>query len=229
MQRWKQNGVKYLSGLELEKEPSWYKILNPIFSGKNERLHLVIGSQDLSLNLQNDSIDRDFESRLTDNENSFQNESLNEEGEQNVIRRAPIETSVNGNKKLAVAPHRKRNVVRSKNQALLKIAKVMDDLAGAQIKSIKFMIGVGKKTYEFFLKHKVDEAQQTPEYKAEEASKYWQYELRLAQIYASVKPTNYLSQGDQWHLSAYRSYTQNLFENSKNVQINELWIFVTQP
>ena len=127
---------------------------------------------------------------MTDNENSFQNESLNEEGEQNVIRRAPRETSVNGNKKLAVAPHRKRNVVRSKNQALLKIAKVMDDLAGAQIKSIKFMIGVGKKTYEFFLKHKVDEAQRTPEYKAEEASKYRQYELRLAQIYASVKPTN---------------------------------------
>ena len=166
---------------------------------------------------------------MTDNENSFQKESLNEEGEQNVIRRAPIETSVNGNKKLAVAPHRKRNVVRSKNQALLKIAKVMDDLAGAQIKSIKLMIGAGKKTYEFFLKHKVDEAQRTPEYKAEEANKYRQCELRLAQICASVKPTSYLSQGDQWHLSAYRSYTQNLFGNSKNVQINELRIFVTQP
>ena len=159
---------------------------------------------------------------MTDNENSFQKESLNEEREQNVILRAPIETSVNGNKKLAVAPHRKKNIVRSKNQALLKIAKVMDDLAGAQIKSIKLMIGAGKKRYEFFLKHKGDEAQRTPEYKAEEASKYRQYELRLAQIYASVKPTSYLSQGDQWHLSAYRSYTQNLFRNSKSVQINEL-------
>ena len=109
----KQNGVKFLidvkrSGLAPEKEPSWYKILNPIFSEKNESLHLVIGSHDLSLNLQNDSIDSDFESRLTDNENNFQKESLNEEGEQNVILRAPIETSVNGNKKLTVAPHRKK-------------------------------------------------------------------------------------------------------------------------
>ena len=48
--------------------------------------------------------------------NSFRRsdeESLNEEGEQNVIRRTPRETPVNGNKKLAVAPQRKRNVVRS--------------------------------------------------------------------------------------------------------------------
>ena len=50
---------------------------------------------------------------MTDDENSFQKsdeESLNEEVEQNVIRRAPTETLVNGNKKLVVAPHRKRNV-----------------------------------------------------------------------------------------------------------------------
>ena len=43
-------------------------------------------------------------------------EKLNKEGEQNVIPRAPTETHVNGNKKLVVAPHRKRNVVRSQNQ-----------------------------------------------------------------------------------------------------------------
>ena len=115
------------SGLAPEKEPSWYKILNPIFSEKNESLHLAEGSEDLSFNLQNDSIDSDFESQLTDDENSFQKsdeESLNEEGEQNIIRRAPTETPVNGNKKLVVAPHRKRNVVRSKNQALSKLLKV---------------------------------------------------------------------------------------------------------
>ena len=121
------------SGLALEKEPSWYKILNSIFSEKNESLHLAEGSEDLSFNLQNDSINSDFESQLTDDENSFQKtdeESLNEEGEQNVIRRVPTETPVNGNKKLVVAPHRKRNV-RSQNQALSKIARGMKDLAGA--------------------------------------------------------------------------------------------------
>ena len=80
---------------------------------------------------------------MTDDENSFQKsdeENLNEEGEQNVIRRAPTETPVNCNKKLVVAPHRKRNVVQSQNQALSKIAKGMGDLAGAQIKRTKRMI-----------------------------------------------------------------------------------------
>ena len=58
------------SGLAPETEPSWYKILNPIFSEKNECLHLAEESEDLSFNLQNDSTDSDFESQLTDDENS---------------------------------------------------------------------------------------------------------------------------------------------------------------
>ena len=72
-----------------------------------------------------------------------------------------------------------------------------------------------KKRDELFLKHKADE------YKAEEASKNKEHEVRIAQIYASVKPTSYLSQGYQWHLSAYLPYMQNLSGNSKNVQKNE--------
>ena len=85
---------------------------------------------------------------MTDDENSFQKsdgKSLNEEGEQNVIRRVPTETPVNGNKKLVVAPHRKRNVVQSQNQALSKIAKGMEDLADAQIKRTRLMIEPDKK------------------------------------------------------------------------------------
>ena len=84
---------------------------------------------------------------MTDHENRFQksDENLNEEEEQNVIRRALTETPVNGNKKLVVAPHRKRNVVQSQNQALPKIAKGMEDLADAQIKRTKLMIEPDKK------------------------------------------------------------------------------------
>ena len=69
-------------------------------------------------NLQNDSKDNGSESQLTDDENSFRKsdkESLNEEGEQNVIRRTPMETPVNGNKKLIFAPHRNRNVIQSQS------------------------------------------------------------------------------------------------------------------
>ena len=111
----------------------------------------------------------DFESQLTDDENSFQKsdqESLNEQGEQNVIRRAPTESPANGNKKLLVAPHRERKVVWSQNHVLSKIAKGVEDLAGAQIKSTKLMIEEDKKRDELFLKHKTDEGQRTREYKA---------------------------------------------------------------
>ena len=97
----------------------------------------------------------------------------------------------------------------------------MEDLAGAQIKRTKLMIEADKKRDEIFLKHKADEAQRTREYKPEEAIKNREHELRLTQIYASVRPTSYLSQGDQWHLSAYQPYMQNLSGNSKNVQTNE--------
>ena len=119
-----------------------------------------------------------------------------EEREQNVIRRTPTETSVNANKNLVVVPHWKINVVESQNQALSKIAKGMEDLAGAQTKRTKLMMEADKKGDELFLKHKADEAQRTHEYKAEEDSKNWEHELRLAQIYASIRPTSYLGQED---------------------------------
>ena len=84
---------KNRSGLAPKEEPSWYKILNPIISENDESLLLAGRTEDLSFNLQNDSIDGDFKSQLTDvNLKTFQKsdgESLNEEGEQNVIWRAP--------------------------------------------------------------------------------------------------------------------------------------------
>ena len=156
-----------------------------------------------------------------DREKRVDEEGLNKEWEQNVNGRAPTETLVNGNKKSVVAPHRKKTLFDRKNQAFSKISKGMEDLAGAQIKRTKLMIETGKNRDGLFLKHKADEAQQTREYKAEEASKNREHELSLAQMYASVRPTSYLSQGDQWHLSTYRPYMQNLSGNSKNIQTNE--------
>ena len=69
----------------------------------------------------------------------------------------------------------------------------MEDLAGAQIKMTKLMVEANKKRDKLFLKHKADEPQRTREYKAEEASKNQEHELRLAQIYASVRPTSGIS------------------------------------
>ena len=106
-----------------------------------------------------------------DREKRVDEEGLNKEWEQNVNGRAPTETLVNGNKKSVVAPHRKKTLFDRKNQAFSKISKGMEDLAGAQIKRTKLMIEAGKNRDGLFLKHKADEAQQTREYKAEEASK----------------------------------------------------------
>ena len=52
---------------------------------------------------------------------------------------------------MEVVPDRKRNVVRSQNQALSKISKGMEDLAVAQIKRTKLMIEGYKKRISFFL------------------------------------------------------------------------------
>ena len=71
----------------------------------------------------------------------------------------------------------------------------MEDLAGALIKRTKLMIEADKKRGELFLKHKADEAQRTREYKTEEASRNREHELRLAQIYASVRPASFKSTG----------------------------------
>ena len=142
-------------------------------------------------NLKNDSIDSDFESQLTDDENSFKKsdeESLNEKGDKMSFEEPHWKPTlmVTKNWLKLVFPHRKRNVARSQNQALSKIAK-----------GTKLRIEADKKRDELFFKHKADEAQRTREYKAEEASKNREHEIRLAQIYASVKPTSYLGQGDQ--------------------------------
>ena len=74
-----------------------------------------------------------------------------------------------------VAPHKKRKVVRSQNQALSHMAKGMEDLASSQIKRAKLMIEADRKRDELFLKHKEEEAKRNRE-----------YELRLAQIYVTA-------------------------------------------
>ena len=99
-----------------------------------------------------------------DREKRVDEEGLNKEWEQNVNGRAPTETLVNGNKKSVVAPHRKKTLFDSKNQAFSKISKGMEDLAGAQIKRTKLMIEVDKKRNEPSLTHKA-EAQRTSKIK----------------------------------------------------------------
>ena len=166
-------------------------------------------------NFKNDNIDSDFESQLTDDENSFKKsdeESLNEKGDKMSFEEPPSKpTSMVTKNWLKLAfPHRKETLLDRKIKPFQKLLK------GQNWGSRRT-----KKRDELFFKHKADEAQRTREYKAEEASKNREHEIRLAQIYASVRPTSYLGQGNQWHLSAYWPYMQNLSGNGKNIQANE--------
>ena len=77
--------------------------------------------------------------------------------------------------KLVVAPHKKRKVVRSQNQASSHMAKGMEDLASSQIKHAELMIEAVRKRDELFLKHKEEEVKRNRE-----------HELRLAQIYGTA-------------------------------------------
>ena len=77
--------------------------------------------------------------------------------------------------KLVVAPHKKRKVVQLQNQALSHMAKGMQDIASSQIKRAKLMIEAHRKREKLFLK-----------YKEEEAKRNREYELSLAQTYATA-------------------------------------------
>ena len=74
-----------------------------------------------------------------------------------------------------VAPHKKRKVVQLQNQALSHMAKGMQDIASSQIKRAKLMIEAHRKREKLFLK-----------YKEEEAKRNREYELSLAQTYATA-------------------------------------------
>ena len=59
---------------------------------------------------------------------------------------------------LVVAPHKNRKVVQLQNQALIHMAKGMQDIASSQIKRVKLMIEAHRKREKLFLKYKEEEA-----------------------------------------------------------------------
>ena len=158
------------SGLAPEKEPKWYKILNPVFTETNEDLEITGNSADVSFSLN----EGDDESDISEKESSQESDSSGVNNE-DVPGNEETPCSSKAKTKLVVAPHKKRKVVRSQNQALSRMAKGMEDLASSQIKRAKLMIEADRKRDELFLKHKEEEVKRNRE-----------HELRLAQIYGTA-------------------------------------------
>ena len=136
------------SGLALKKEPRWYKVLNPVFTETNEVLEITGNSADVSFSLNEDDDESDISEKESSKESHFSD--VNNE---DVPGDKEIHCSSKAKTKLVVAPHEKRKVVQSQNQALSHTAEVMKDLASSQIKYAKLMIEADWKRDELFLKH----------------------------------------------------------------------------
>ena len=93
--------IKRGSGLSLINEPKWYKILNEIFAETPEDLAVSAKIEDSSFSL---------------NEESNLNSSSSEENEENHSKSPQVNTEGTEKKKLVVATHKKRKVVRSQTQ-----------------------------------------------------------------------------------------------------------------
>ena len=129
------------SGLAPEREPNWYKILNPVFAETNVPLDLVADSADISLD-DNES-DTQHDINESDAESDEEEEKLANHKEHD----PNVENNCSKSKpKLVVAPHKKRKVVRSQNQGLSQLAKSMEELASSQIKRAKLMIEADRKS-----------------------------------------------------------------------------------
>ena len=127
-------------GLALEKEPKWYKILNPVFTETNEDLEITGNSADVSFSLN----EGDDESDISEKESSQESDSSGVNNE-NVPGDEETPCSSMAKTKLVAAPHKKRKAVRSQNQAMSHMGKGMEDLPSSQIKRAKLMIEAEQK------------------------------------------------------------------------------------
>ena len=101
--------AKYGSGLAPDSEPKWYSILNEVFAETNAELELVSSSKDVSYT-EPDRLEMDEMDELSENDD-VDVENVSETGDANT------EDDVNKKKAIA-APHKKRKVVRSQQQAV---------------------------------------------------------------------------------------------------------------
>ena len=171
--------MKSGSGLSLEKEPVWFKHLDPVFCETNEEMKLTSSAMETSfLNEQDGEYEeeRNGEKKgiLSGADEMDENNEL--ESEIEASNELNIGNATSGDKrKVVVAPHRKAKQVRSNKQALSEIANGLKALAETSQKNNKMMIEEERKREERYLS-----------FRREEAEKNRQHELLIAQIFANA-------------------------------------------
>lgn len=152
--------IKNGSGLAPDKEPRWFKHLNPVFAEANDEISLSSSAAETSFM-------KNVEEEDIDSEEDQSNESDSNENE------ASLEPQPK--KKVVVAPHKKCKVIRSNKQALSEIAQSLKTYSESQNKRHQKSIEEEKKREERFL-----------QFKREEAEKDRLHEMRMAQMFIAT-------------------------------------------
>ena len=163
--------MKSGSGLSPEKEPVWFKHLDPAFCETNEEMKLTSSATETSF--LNDQ-DGEYEEERNDEEDMDENNKL--ESEIEASNELNIGNAPSGDKrKVVVALYRKAKQVRSNKQALREIVNGLKAFDETSQKNNKMMIEEKRKRKERYLS-----------FQREEAEKNRQHELLIAQIFANA-------------------------------------------
>ena len=170
--------IKSGNSLSPEKEPVWFKHLDPVFCETNEEMKLTSSATETSfLNEQ----DGEYEEERNGEEDIFNgaddmDENNELESEIDASNELNIGNATLGDKrKVVAAPHRRAKQVRSNKQALTEIANGLKTLSETSQKNNKMMIDEIRKREERYLS-----------FRREEAKKNRQHELIIAQIFANA-------------------------------------------
>ena len=153
--------MKSGSGLSPEKEPVWFKHLDPVFCETNEEMKLTSSATETSfLNEQ----DGEYEEERNGEEDIFNgaddmDENNELESEIDASNELNIGNATLGDKrKVVAAPHRRAKQVRSNKQALTEIANGLKTLFETSQKNNKMMIDEIRKWEERYLSFRREEA-----------------------------------------------------------------------
>ena len=153
--------IKSGSGLSREREPVWFKHLDPVFCETNEEMKLTSSATETSfLNEQ----DGEYEEERNGEEDIFNgaddmDENNELESEIDASNELNIGNATLGDKrKVVAAPHRRAKQVRSNKQALTEIANGLKTLFETSQKNNKMMIDEIRKWEERYLSFRREEA-----------------------------------------------------------------------
>ena len=168
-----QSRIKNGSGLAEEKEPQWWKYLNCVFSKINEVINLTSNAGQTSFVRNEDDDDQEDISNDSSQESDIDIGEENIQDSEDATTLDTGESQETNKQKIVVAPHKKRQQVRSNKQVLGEAANSLMVMAETSLRHLKTMAE----------EDKIIEGRYIA-FRREEAKKNREQELRIAEIFA---------------------------------------------